>query len=95
MAESRWKSSARPLHVRRWGDEAVIYDDYAGATHYLIPLATAIWSHVQAQGSASIAELSRHLSQLPDIMVATAGPARIEEVLGELRRLELIESEPN
>ena len=80
--------------MRRWGDEAVIYDAYAGATHYLIPLATAIWSRLHAQGTATLPELSRYLSEIPDIMVATAGPTQIEEVLGELRRLQLVDSEP-
>ena len=74
------------LRVRRWDDEAVVYDDRSGNTHLLDDRSARILERLLA-GSAGLAELAA--------LDAGAGPERgsrerreaaVEDVLSRLAR---------
>lgn len=68
------------LHTRRWGDEAVVYDDRSGHTHLLGALAITVLTRL-LEGPSSRNELLRHSGD--------ADPKAVDEVLAQLVRLEV------
>lgn len=56
----------RVLRERQWGDECVVFDIYSGETHYLNPLACAIFRRVAASEFVDLDSLCAELARLND-----------------------------
>ena len=67
-----------PLVLRAWGDEAVVYDEMTGDTHFLAARAMAIIRLLQ-EGECQLAELDGRLGEVRD------GPARQDELPASFR----------
>jgi PqqD family protein of HPr-rel-A system len=85
---SAWGPVAREILERWWGDEAVVFDTYSGATHYLDGLTTAIWSTLRKDGPATISELRARLAEQHHVPLDND---TIPLVIGELVELKLVE----
>ena len=77
------KSQARFL-VERMADEAAVYDRLSGDTHYLNPLACAIYSLRSRSSDLSLANLAQCLGQPADAELDAAMRSAFEalQVLG-------------
>ena len=90
-SEPLWAVRERPFLERRWDGEAVIFDAFSGATHYLNEATTQLWT-ILRHGSAQSA------TALCDAANAGGGDWSAELVgkaLEELWRLELVEPRPH
>jgi len=88
----------RPLRERRWGEESVVFDPYSGETHYLKPLASAIFRRVAAAGAVDFDALCSELAQSSGAGAEpTISPEEIGSAAGKLHNIGLIgidDSEP-
>ena len=66
------------MRERRWGEESVVFDPYSGETHYLNPLAAAVFRRI-ATGTVDIETLCAELARSGD---AGTGPAISPEEIG-------------
>lgn len=81
-----------PRLLKKWGDEAVVYDAASGDTHYLKPLTLALYQicrdHPGYTATGIAAELATRLgvTDTPQLRELT------EETLASLRKISLLES---
>jgi PqqD family protein of HPr-rel-A system len=84
----------RTLLERYWDDECVVFDTYSGETHYLNPLATAIFRRISASGSADLDALCAELIHPGDGEGAPeVSPDAIGSAAARLRHIGLIRIE--
>lgn len=78
--------------MKSWGNEAVIYDQASGDTHYLKPLTLALYQTCCDHPGYTSAELAAALATLvgvantPDLLDLT------EDTLAHLRAINLLEA---
>ena len=72
----------RPFRERRWGTESVIFDNYSGETHYLNPLASAIFHRVAAGGPVDLDEICTEF-----VAAASTGAVEPEDIGSAAARL--------
>ncbi|HSP00832.1 MAG TPA: HPr-rel-A system PqqD family peptide chaperone [Thioalkalivibrio sp.] len=79
-------------HLRQWGDELVVYDQRCGETHLLTGVVGELFTLLQTS-PRRMDELIAHLQtgQHPDI---DDPESFIQQVIVELRRLQLLDSDP-
>jgi PqqD family protein of HPr-rel-A system len=69
--------SARVLRERRWDGETVVFDTYSAETHYLNPLAAAVFHRVGAAGAIDLEALCAGvIAHEPEEIGAAAGHLR-------------------
>lgn len=83
---------AAPPLIKTWGNEAVIYDQASGDTHYLKPVTLALYQACCEHPGYTPAELAAELAtrigvaNSPDLLELT------EHTLGQLRAIRLLET---
>jgi PqqD family protein of HPr-rel-A system len=84
-----WRLASEDLLTRSWDGQTVVYDCYAGDTHCLDRVASAVLAAVMQGGrSDDAALLDRARSLLPaDDMLS---PNLLDAALAELERLRLV-----
>ncbi|WP_143131229.1 HPr-rel-A system PqqD family peptide chaperone [Noviherbaspirillum humi] len=83
----KWRLAAdRSVHMRVWGDEAVVYHEATGDTHMLGPAATQLLLALQQLDPMA----------LDDLVECVSLPYResVEVILAQLCSLELVEALP-
>jgi PqqD family protein of HPr-rel-A system len=85
------RPSARILRERRWDEESVVFDTYSAETHYLNPLASAIFQSVAAAAAVDLDDLCTSLiGHEPDGTAPALTPEAIGTAAGRLRDIGLI-----
>lgn len=75
------------FELKRYGNEAVAYDSASGDTHYLTPLALALFQICREQPGLSRADVKRTLAQRHAVEGDPVLDARIDEALDGLCRI--------
>lgn len=91
MSDRRWQVCG-PAALARvdWDGEVAIYHRGSGDTHLLDPLAAELLRALES-GPRSDADLVSLLSELVSPEPARPPQALVEDILGELKRLNIIE----
>lgn len=82
-------SSSRLL--KRWGDEAVVYDAPSGDTHYLQPLTFALYAVCRDHPGYTADELAAAVAAQLNAAPTTEFLARVDEALTGLRKIGLVQ----
>jgi PqqD family protein of HPr-rel-A system len=78
------------FQLKQYGSEAVVFDTASGDTHYLAPLALALFKVCRRPLPPSRDDIVRLLAENHAIDSGSFSDARIDETLAGLRKLELI-----
>lgn len=78
------------FHLRQYDSEAVVFDTASGDTHYLAPLALALFQFCRASPPPSREAVARLLAERHLIEPGWSADAQIEDTLEELVRIGLI-----
>jgi PqqD family protein of HPr-rel-A system len=85
------RPSARILRERRWDEECVVFDTYSAETHYLNPLASAIFHRVAADRAINLDDLCASLiGHGPEDTAPALAPEEIGAAAGRLRDIGLL-----
>jgi PqqD family protein of HPr-rel-A system len=83
-------SSSRLL--KRWGDEAVVYDARSGDTHYLPPLTFALYETCRAHPGYTADELATGVAARLNTAQTVEFLALVDDALASLRKIGLLQS---
>lgn len=78
------------FQLKQYDSEAVVFDAASGDTHYLGPLALALFKVCRAPLPPSRDDIVRLLAERDAIDSGSFSDAQVDETLDGLRRLELI-----
>ncbi|MFN2349477.1 MAG: HPr-rel-A system PqqD family peptide chaperone [Thioalkalivibrio sp.] len=79
-------------HLRQWGDELVVYDQRCGETHLLAGVVGELFTLMQTS-PRRMDELVAHLQTGQHLHIDDP-ESFIQQVIVELRRLQLLDSDP-
>ena len=77
--------------LKIWGDEAVVYDEASGDTHYLKPLTLALYRICQAHPELTPAERTAALATHFDMTVTPQLQELAEDAFHSLHKIGLLE----
>jgi PqqD family protein of HPr-rel-A system len=80
------------LLLKRWGDEAVVYDAASGDTHYLKPLTFALYQICRDHPGYASAELAAALAKHLGATITPQFRELADDALASLRGIGLLES---
>lgn len=90
MSEEKWSLvAADAIHIRRFGEEAVLFDRRDGRTHYLSPIANAILTTLEDKEPTS-AEIVQSLETTFDVQIEATDLTRISAMLTQLTELHFV-----
>jgi PqqD family protein of HPr-rel-A system len=78
------------FQLKQYDSEAVVFDTASGDTHYLAPLALALFKLCRGPLPPSRDDIMRLLAERDAIDSGSFSDAEVDETLDGLRRLELI-----
>jgi PqqD family protein of HPr-rel-A system len=78
------------FHLKQYASEAVVFDTASGDTHYLAPLALALFKLCRGHVRPSRDDIVRLLAEYDAIDSGSFSDAQVDETLDGLRKLELI-----
>jgi PqqD family protein of HPr-rel-A system len=91
----RWAlNSDCRIHLRRWDDDTVIYDETTGGTHLLSPAAAEIFDMIARETLTAETIVARLAAQVGCI-ADEAFSSKIQETLEKLDMIELIRRLPD
>jgi PqqD family protein of HPr-rel-A system len=82
-------SSSRLL--KRWGDEAVVYDTRSGDTHYLPPLTFALYETCRAYPGYTAGELGTAAAARLNTAQTAEFLTLVDDALASLRKIGLLQ----
>jgi PqqD family protein of HPr-rel-A system len=80
------------LLLKRWGDEAVVYDTASGDTHYLKPLTLALYQIYRDHPGCASTDLAAKLAEHLDVTITPQLREQADDALASLRGIGLLES---
>lgn len=89
-----WLAAAPDLRVRRWGDEAVVYDPATAQTHLLNELVADVFNLLHEAGARSWPDLQAWLSEDGTALDAEES-ASLAGIIDDLIQLGLVERSPS
>lgn len=78
------------FHLKQYASEAVVFDTASGDTHYLAPLALALFKLCRGHVAPSRDDIVRLLAEDDAIDSGSFSDAQVDATLDGLRKLELI-----
>jgi PqqD family protein of HPr-rel-A system len=78
------------FQLKQYDSEAVVFDSASGDTHYLAPLALALFKLCRGRLPPSRDDIVRLLAERHAIDSGSFSDAQVDETLDGLRKLELI-----
>jgi len=78
------------FHLKQYDSEAVVFDTASGDTHYLAPLALALFKLCRGHPPPSRDDIMRLLAEYDAIDSGSFSDGQVDETLDGLRKLELI-----
>ena len=79
------------FQLKQYDSEAVVFDTASGDTHYLAPLALALFQTCCAFPRRSRDDILSLLAERHAIEPSVLSAAQVDQTLAELRKLELID----
>lgn len=80
------------LLIKTWGDEAVVYDNGSGDTHYLKPLTLALYTTSREHPGYNAQQLASVLATRLNVADTPQFRELASEVLDQLHRIGLLQS---
>jgi PqqD family protein of HPr-rel-A system len=78
------------FHLKQYDSEAVVFDTASGDTHYLAPLALALFKLCRGHAPPSRDDIVRLLAEYDAIDNGSFSDAQVDETLDGLRKHEMI-----